>query len=190
MCKLYKCVKWALIIGIVWIVGFAAWDIRQNNIIGISSGNASIFSDIKDAITGHVDDIIDRQKADEHVTGLHVADAKFTWSSDSIHWAEGTVEIIKQLNGKVYVQLAEDFSAGLAPDLYIYAAKGHITSDAQFVNGEKVELGKLKKGSGASYYEIPAELVKEYSMAVEAGEKFSIVIHCKRFNEPMGAAHF
>ena len=153
---------------------------------------AGIFDDIRDAFTGHVEDVKDRYLTDDQiVTGVTDKESTFTWSSDSIHYVDGGVKIVKNpITGKLFVQLNEDFSAGLAPDLYIYAAKGHIKSDAQFVNGEKIELGKLVKGSGASYYEISQEIVEMYSDPMFANEPFSIVIHCKRFNEPMGAAHF
>lgn len=154
-----------------------------------SESKAGIFDDIRDAVTGHIEDAKDRFKDDQFATGITITESTFSWSSDSIHYANGGVKIIKNpLTNTFYVQLNEDFSAGFAPDLYIYAAKGHITSDAQFVNGEKIELGKLVKGSGASYYEISKDLVNMYSDRKD--EKFSIVIHCKRFNEPMGAAHF
>ena len=161
------------------IIAFAVLDISNSK-----PANAGIFDSIKDAITGHVDDVKDRLKDDQFITGGDVKKSStFTWSSDSIHYADGGVQIINK-DGKKYVQLTETFSAGLAPDLYIYLAPGHIDSDAEFVNGNKLELGKLVKGSGASFYEIPSYL-NSYST-----EKFSVVIHCKRFNEPMGAAHF
>ena len=144
-----------------------------------NESKAGWFDTIRDAVTGHVEDVIDRQKDDSFIEGISKKASTFSWSSDSIHYVDGSVSIIEK-DGQKYVQLGEDFKAGLAPDLYIYLAPGHIDSDADFVNGEKIELGKLVKGSGASFYKIPSSL----------DGKFSVVIHCKRFNEPMGAAHF
>lgn len=156
-----------------------------------NESKAGIFDSIRDAVVGHVEDAVDRFKDDEYVTGLDLKESYFSWSSDSIHYANGGVKLIKNpVTQKIFVQLDDTFNAGFAPDLYIYVTMGHIKSDAQFVNGEKIELGKLKKGSGASYYEIPADLVEKYSDPKYHNEKFSVVIHCKRFNEPMGAAHF
>ena len=150
-----------------------------------NESKAGIFDDIKDAITGHVIDAKDRLLTDdEFAIGVKKKMSFADWSSDSIHYVNGSVSIIQNDDGQKFVQLNEDFSAGLAPDLYVYLAPGHITSDAQFVNGQKIELGKLTKGSGASFYEINS-LLNSY-----AGEKFSVVIHCKRFNEPMGSYHF
>ena len=183
-----------LIFFIIFLLGVGSWDIRNNNIKSISLGNAAhagIFDDIKDAISGHIDDVKDRLKDDQHIMGITLNESTFSWSSDSIHYANGSVKIVhKPLSSEYYVQLNEDFSAGLAPDLYIYLAPGHITSDAEFVNGDKLELGKLVKGSGASYYKIPDEIIKKYANKQYENMPFSVVIHCKRFNEPMGAAHF
>lgn len=150
-----------------------------------NESKAGIFDDIADAFTGHVEDVKDRYLTEDQIVEgdkklFSVAD----WSSDSIHYIDGAASIIQAKNGQKYVQLEEDFKAGLAPDLYVYLAPGHVTSDAQFVNNMKKELGKLIKGSGASFYEIP-RFLNSYS-----DEKFSVVIHCKRFNEPMGAFHF
>ena len=149
-----------------------------------NESKAGIFDSIKDAIVGHVEDAKDRYLVeDKFINGDKKLFSVADWSSDSVHYIDGAASIINK-DGQKYVQLEEDFSAGLAPDLYVYLAPGHITSDAQFVNGDKLELGKLKKGSGASFYEI-SKLLNSY-----AGEEFSVVIHCKRFNEPMGAFHF
>ena len=150
-----------------------------------NESKAGIFDDIADAFTGHVEDVKDRYLTEDQFAKGDKKKMSFAdWSSDSIHYVDGSVSIIQNEDGQKFVQLNEDFSAGLAPDLYVYLAPGHITSDAQFVNGKKLELGKLTKGSGASFYEI-SKLLNSYQ-----DEKFSVVIHCKRFNEPMGSYHF
>lgn len=145
---------------------------------------AGIFDDIKDAVTGHYDDYKSRSLEDMIIDGNKKKFSVADWSSDSVHYVDGSVSIVEAKDGTKYVQLNKDFNAGFAPDLYVYLAKGHITSDDQF-KGErmKIELGKLIKGEGASYYKIPSYL-NGY-----VDEEFSVVIHCKRFNEPMGAYH-
>lgn len=148
-----------------------------------SESKASFFDGLSDAITGHIEDIKDRNKADTFVDGDVMKSSTFTWSSDPVHYADGGVTIVEK-DGEKFVQLGKDFNAGFAPDLYIYLAEGHIKSDYAFNQARKLELGKLIKGEGASYYKIPSYL-HSY-----ADENFSVVIHCKRFNEPMGAAHF
>ena len=76
--------------------------------------------------SGHVDDAVDRFKDDTFVDGIHKKASTFSWSSDSIHYVDGGVSIVKK-DGQKFVQLGTDFKAGLAPDLYIYLAPGHIT---------------------------------------------------------------
>ncbi len=150
-----------------------------------NESKAGIFDDISDAFTGHVEDVRDRYLTDDQFAEGNKKKMSYAdWSSDSVHYVDGSVSIIENKDGEMFVQLNEDFKAGLAPDLYVYLAPGHIDSDADFVNGRKIELGKLTKGSGASFYDIPGYLTSY------ADKKFSVVIHCKRFNEPMGSFHF
>ena len=168
-----------LIFFIMFILGLGAWDIRQNNIksisMGMPSAEAGILEDIGAAIGGHIDDVADRLKDDEFIPGDRIDNFEFTYSKDSIHYANGSGEIVVK-DGKTYIQLNEDFSAGLAPDLYIFTSNKRITTQADVNRAEKMNLTKLKKGSGASYYEIDPKDVK------------SIVIWCKRFNQLMGSA--
>ena len=167
-----------LIFFIVLLLGLGAWDIRQNNIKTIVSGqaHAGIFDDISTAIKGHIDDVIDRQKDDEFITGEVKAKGEFTLSKDSIHWAEGSVQVIEK-EGKMFIQLGEDFEAGLAPDLYIFTSKDVIDSQSALDKTYKANLQKLVKGSGASFYDI------HHRSKVK-----SIVIWCQAFNQWMGTA--
>lgn len=168
-----------LVAFIMFILTFAAWDIRNNNIISISKANASIFSDIRDAIKGHASDIKDRILIDdEYATGMTEQTAKFEYTQDDgIHWAKGSVSLVKDVD-KYYIQLNSDFEAGLAPDLYLYITNHSIvTNQKQFESSKVIEVAKLKKGKGATYYELPRMTKVK-----------SIIIHCKRFNEFMGSA--
>ncbi len=138
---------------------------------------AGIFDDIKGAITGHYDDLKERVFVEnEYADGLTIATTEFKYTKDSLHWAEGSVSIVKD-GDKKYLQLHGDFEAGLAPDLYVYISSDIIKSQADFDKLWVVELAKLKKGSGASYYEIETAL-----------DIKSIIIQCKRFNQFMGSA--
>jgi len=166
-----------VILFIIFILGFGAWDIRQSNLISISSGkaHAGIIDDITTAITGHVKDIKDRVLTDdEFVEGKVISESEFTLTKDSIHWAKGGVKIIEMNNDK-YIQLNEDFEAGLAPDLYIFTSTDIIDSQSDLDKTVKSNLIKLKKGSGASIYKV-------------SGDIKSIVIWCKAFNQWMGTA--
>jgi len=167
-----------LIFFIVFLLGFGAWDIRQNNIKTISSGevHAGILDDITTAITGHYNDAKERLFVeDEIISGTILAESEFTLSKDSIHWAEGSVSIIEADDGKKYIQLGKDFEAGLAPDLYIFTSTDLIDSQSALDKATRFNLYKLKKGSGASVYQV-------------TGNIKSIVIWCSAFNQWMGTA--
>lgn len=165
-----------LIFFIVFVLGLGAWDIRQNNIKSIVSGaNAGILDDIKDAITGHAEDLYDRVLEDDtFITGIVIKSGEFTYSKDSIHWANGSLDIIEK-NGKTYIQLNKDFESGIAPDLYLFTSKSEIKTQGDVDISTKDNLIKLTKGSGASFYEVK-------------GDFKSVVIWCKRFNQLMGSA--
>ena len=166
-----------IIIAIIFVIGVISWNDRQKNIISISNGEniqMSFFGDIFDAFKGHIEDIEDRQKDDQFINGEIISKAKFEYTKDSIHWAEGSLEIVNN-NGKKYIQLLSDFDSGLAPDLYIFTSNKEIKTQSDLDAAEKMNLKKLYKGSGASYYEV-------------SGDIKSIVIWCKRFNQFMGSA--
>ena len=170
--------KYLIIIPTIFLLGIWGWNERQTNIISISAGNGvqvSFLDDIKDAITGHIDDVIDRQKEDKFIDGLIETSTTFTNVKDNIHWAKGSVEIIYK-DGLRYIQLGSDFEAGLAPDLYIYTSPKILKNQADIDQNQKFNLTKLTKGSGASYYLI-------------TGDVKSIVIWCQRFNQFMGSAN-
>ena len=166
-----------LIFFIVFILGLGAWDIRQNNIKTIVSGqaHAGILDDISTAITGHAKDLKDRiLKDQEFITGEVIKSGEFTYSKDSIHWANGTLDIVKK-DGKTYIQLNESFETGLAPDLYIFTSTSVIKTQGDVNVAKKENLQKLKLGKGASFYEVKGDIK-------------SIVIWCKAFNQLMGSA--
>ncbi len=143
----------------------------------VNEVRAGVFDDIRAAIAGHASDIKERLFVEEEfISGNNVASSEFKYTKDAAHWAEGSVSIIEE-DGKKYLQLHGDFKAGLAPDLYVYISSDIIKSQADFDTLWVVELAKLKKGSGASYYEIETAL-----------DIKSIIIQCKRFNQFMGSA--
>lgn len=177
---MFKKILIGLSIFCVFIIGLGAWDIRQSNIKSIVSGNtaqAGIFDDITNAIDGHIHDIKDRILVDDQfITGDVISESKFTYSKDSIHWANGTVKIV-EANGKYYIQLGEDFEAGLAPDLYILTSESVIKTQTDLDLAKKDNLIKLAKGKGATVYEI-----------TNVEDINSIVIWCQRFNQLMGSS--
>ena len=151
--------------------------------LGLSAGTASagIFGDVWTAITGHVDDIKDRRSDDTFAPGAPIKTSKFRENDpgqDVAHWVTGLLFIV-EYQGTRYVQLGTDFEAGLAPDLYIYVSTTpNIIDEDSFFNSEQIELGKLTKGSGASFYELPPNI-----------DPSSVTIWCKAFSQFMGSAN-
>ena len=163
-----KLVSWLLIsTGILVLVGLLAFGL---------SGT------IRDAVEGHVTDITERVTvADEVASGDVLTTAVFREDdpgNDAAHWVKGSVSIV-EMDGKKYVQLNEDFEAGLAPDLYIYVSTSAtpIVDEKSFFATTQLELNKLGKGSGASFYEVPAGI-----------KPAQVTIWCKRFSQFMGSA--
>ena len=147
-----------------------------------TTAHAGLWDDITGAITVHESDIKDRTFVDDvMVEGNTVASSTFRMDDagrDRAHWADGSVSAVVS-EGKLFIQLGEDFKAGLAPDLYIYIANKKAVDEDSFWAGEPIEISKLAKGSGASAYEIPQSVM--YNPHVE------VIIWCKQFGEFMGA---
>ena len=143
--------------------------------------NANWLSDIRDAIAGHIDDLEGRiNHEDIHIEGMVDSTGKFRSDDigrDRIHWADGTVFVIIDSEGRRYIQLDSDFKSGPAPDLFLYVAKEKVFDEISFWEARATEIGKLQSGHGGQFYEVPD------------GEEFSeVIIWCKRFGEFIGAA--
>ena len=103
---------------------------------------------------------------------------------DFAHWAKGTVTVVQNdEDGKYYVQLNSDFNSGPLPDGYVYISllDKDIDNESDFNKSRQIKLSPLKKGKGASFYEIPntlpASLIK------------SVTIWCEAFSEYIGSAN-
>ena len=143
---------------------------------------AGIFKDIFDAGKGHIEDVKDRVTVkEEYVDGLVAKTGTFNNEQndrDFAHYVNGTVKLIYN-KGAYYIQLEGDFETGLAPDLYVYVSEWSNILNAKFFNQvEQIELAKLKRGKGATWYAVPAGL-----------DIASVTIWCKRFGVYMGSAN-
>ena len=162
-----------------WI--FAALAFILLLIVPLVSANANIFSDIKTAITGHIDDLEDRiNHEDTILEGNTLVSGEFRADDpgvDRFHWAAGTASIVTNASG-MYLQLGDDFDTGHAPDLYIYVADSKVVDESSFWSASgRVELAKLESGSGAQVYDLSG--ISDFS---------EVIIWCKAFGEFMGSA--
>lgn len=146
------------------------------------TAQAISLGDIKAAITGHVKDATSRFSEDQVITGDIVSSGTFkddARGQDAFHRASGSVTIVNN-DGVHYVQLGEDFTSTPGPDYHVYISTGSDIQDRRdFRNSDAVELEPLKKGSGASFYEISG---------ISPADIKSVTIWCKRFGAFIGSA--
>ena len=162
-------IRIGLLIVIALVAVFAFFDI-------VGSRN------LKDAVVGHVVDIKDRvTHVEESAEGIAYTASQFRTDDvgrDAIHWANGSAGLVVGAD-TTYIQLGNSFETGPAPDLYIYVATQKVVDEDSFWAAEPIEVSKLKSGSGAQFYELPAEIQ-------DLGH-VEVIIWCKRFGTFIGA---
>ena len=146
------------------------------------SVHASWLDDIKTVVGGHITDLQSRFKDDQLIDGKISARAEFREDDrgqDALHHGSGSVFVVDTPEGR-FIQLAPDFSSTPGPDYHVYVSQDtSIDHEDSFVKARQIELGRLIKGSGASYYRIP-----------DNTEFQSVTIWCKAFNEFIMSADF
>ena len=148
-------------------------------LVGAATAYAGLFSDVVDAVKGHVEDVKDRvSHEDQFIDGMVISRSEFRRDDlgrDRIHWADGTVSLVVGSDSR-HIQFESDFVTGPAPDLYLYIASQKVYDEESFWAAEPTEIAKLQSGSGAQHY------------AIEAEGHVEVIIWCKRFGEFIGAA--
>ncbi|MDQ3914437.1 MAG: DM13 domain-containing protein [Actinomycetota bacterium] len=95
------------------------------------------------------------------------------------HTTSGTATVARAGDGHYYVRL-EDFSTENGPDLFVYLSAAPATANDREFADEFVNLGSLKGNIGNQNYRVPE------GTDLESYE--SVVIWCRRFTSPFGAA--
>jgi hypothetical protein len=159
--------KNALLIGLLLI----AWSVHTGWL-----------DDISTAVGGHIRDLKSRFADDQLIDGDILARTKFREDDrgqDTLHHGSGSVFLVDTPEG-LFLQLAPDFSSTPGPDYHVYVSQDiNVDHEDCFVKANQTELGRLIKGSGASYYKIP-----------ENAEFQSVTIWCKAFDEFITSADF
>jgi len=144
--------------------------------------HAGVLDGIKTAVGGHINDLTSRFKDDQIIEGEIIARTKFREKDrgqDTLHHGSGSVFIVKTSEGR-FIQLAPDFSSTPGPDYHVYISQdSNVDHEDRFVKANQIELGRLIKGSGATYYKIP-----------DGAEFRSVTIWCKAFSEFITSADF
>lgn len=143
---------------------------------------AGFFDDIATAVGGHIDDIQSRFEDDQIVEGKTLSSTQFRENDrgqDSLHHGSGTVTIVETEEGR-FIQLGTDFTSTPGPDYHVYISQdANVDHEDRFAKDRQIELGKLVKGSGASFYKIP-----------DGVDFQSVTIWCKAFGEFITSADF
>ncbi len=138
--------------------------------------------DITTIVGGHISDLQSRFTDDQLIDGKIIARAKFRENDrgqDTLHHGSGSVLVVDTPEGR-FIQLAPDFSSTPGPDYHVYVSQDtNVDHEDRFVKAKQIELGRLIKGSGASYYKIP-----------DSTDFQSVTIWCKAFNEFIMSADF
>lgn len=144
--------------------------------------HAGWLDDITTAVGGHISDLQSRFKDDQLIHGEIIARAKFRENDrgqDTLHRGSGSAYLVETPEG-VFIQLAPDFSSTPGPDYHVYVSPDiNVDHEDKFVKANQIELGRLVKGSGASYYQLPENTAFQ-----------SVTIWCKAFDEFIMSADF
>ena len=92
---------------------------------------------------------------------------------DAIHWAKGTVEVVKAADG-AKLAFKDDFEVAQGPDLFVYLSPNPAGQEL----GEFASLGNLKATKGLQEYVLP-ENYKDYK---------TVVIWCRAFSVTFATA--
>ena len=136
---------------------------------------------VRTVVLGHVQDGVSRVTPNNTVVSTNITHMGMIRDNDpgqdALHRASGTITVADNK-----IQLGEDFTSTPGPDYHVYISSTlDIVDEATFEAARPVELGRLKRGNGASVYDlIPL---------MDAPDNFSVTIWCKRFGEFIGSAN-
>lgn len=126
------------------------------------------------------DDALTKDDTKEKPTMKGDAMMSFAGEFRSInHETRGTVVLAKAADNHYYVRL-EDFSTENGPDLVVYLSSAPASANGTEFASDFVDLGELKGNIGDQNYRVPD--------GVDLESYRSVVIWCRRFTTPFGAA--
>ena len=100
---------------------------------------------------------------------------------DRSHPGSGIAKVLNDGSEQRFLRF-EDFETDNGPDLFVYLTRADAAADAGAfgIDGDFVNLGRLKGNVGEQNYEIPAD--------VDLGEFDTVVVWCDRFSVAFTAA--
>ena len=150
-------------VGVVAVVSFVAFNLYR------SSGNETVEQSTS---IETVEQPPNLEETDEATPNL-ARTGTFSGLNDYKTSGEASVQ---DVDGKQVLTFSSDFKADNGPDLLVYLSKNNVQSGEPL--GTFVSLGKLKLENGKQAYDLPED----------AATYKSVVIFCRSFNAPFGAA--
>ena len=136
---------------------------------------------IIDAIGGHIKDIQNRFSDHQKISGKILKSGEIDKNAkgqDLIHNSSGTWTLI-QVGKDLYLQSDENFRSSPGPDYHVYFSNLPAIKDNEEFSNKQIEVGKLQKPNGASFYKLPNTKIENVN---------SVLIWCKQFKEYIGSA--
>lgn len=147
----------------------------------ILCSHQALNAQVLDAIRGHVQDLKSRLSANQQIEGqilkLGMIDIKAK-GQDVVHNSSGTWTLVR-VGQQLYLQSGKDFRSSPGPDYHVYFSNGPAIKDNDEFSSKQVEVGRLAKPNGASYYPLQTTDINEIK---------SVLIWCKQFKEYIGSA--
>jgi hypothetical protein len=134
-----------------------------------------------DAFRGHIQDLKARFEDHQTVEGETLkrgridSDAK---GQDLLHNSSGEWSVVK-VGNQLFLQSSEDFRSSPGPDYHVYISRKSAIKDSDEFSNQQIELGRLKKPNGASFYLLKTQNIEDIN---------SMLIWCKQFKEYIGSA--
>ena len=136
---------------------------------------------IIDAIGGHIKDIQNRFSDHQKISGKVLKSGEIDKNAkgqDLIHNSSGPWTLI-QVGKDLYLQSDENFRSSPGPDYHVYFSNLAAIKDNEEFSNKQIEVGKLQKPNGASFYKLPSAKIENVN---------SVLIWCKQFKEYIGSA--
>jgi hypothetical protein len=97
---------------------------------------------------------------------------------DLLHNSSGEWSVVR-VGNQLFLQSSEDFRSSPGPDYHVYISSKPAIKDNDEFSNQQIEVGRLKKPNGASFYLLKTENIEDVN---------SMLIWCKQFKEYIGSA--
>ena len=150
-------------------------------VVAILSSHLVVSAQVLDAIRGHTQDLKSRLTENQKIEGQTIKSGTIDTKAkgqDLVHNSSGTWTLVR-VGQQLYLQSGEDFRSSPGPDYHVYFSNGPAIKGKDEFSSKQVEVGRLAKPNGASYYPLQTTDINEVK---------SVLIWCKQFKQYIGSA--